>query len=143
MSHRTVAEQPQSFEDLRLALTSKPVLQYSDFNKSFVVAMDASQTDVVAVVIYDHWGGLQPVASASATCRKAEAKYGVSGLECMVMAWELEQFRSYFYGRLITLITVADAIRNVGLEEASTFHPESWGLLEEEDAASRLEMNRH
>ena len=90
--------------------------------------MDASQTDVVAVVIYDHWGGLQPVVFASATCRKAEAKYVVSELECMMMAWELEQFRSYFYGRLITLITG---------------HAVLMWVLEEKDAAGRLEMNAH
>ena len=120
------AEQQQSFEDLRLALTSKPVLQYPDFNKPLVVATDASHTDVGAVVRQDHGGGLQPVAFASDAYRKSEANYGVLALKCMVMVWVLEQFRSNFYGRLITLITD---------------HAVLMWLLEKKGTAGHLEMN--
>ena len=60
-------------------------------------------------------------------CRKAEAKYGVSELECMVMVWVLEQFRSYFYGRLITQITDHAVLM--------------WLLEKKKDAAGRLDMN--
>ena len=76
-------------------LTSKPALQYPDFSKPFVVVTDASQTGVGEVQMQDHGGGLQPVAFASATCRKKEAKYGVSELECTAMVWDLEQFRPH------------------------------------------------
>ena len=97
-------EQESAFEDLKSALVSKPVLVYPDFGKPFVVATDASQVGLGAVLMQDQGQGLQPVAYASTTCSTAESKYGVSELECLAMVWGLDQFRPYVYGRPITLV---------------------------------------
>ena len=116
-------EQQCSFEDLKRALASKPVLVYPDFSKPFVVATDASRVGLGAVLMQDQDAGLQPVAYASATCSAAESKYGVSELECLAILWGLEQFRPYVYGRPITLITDHVALK--------------W-LMEKKDPGGRL-----
>jgi hypothetical protein len=65
-------EQQASFESLKTALCEAPVLQVPDFEKDFVLVIDASDTAVSAVFKQKVNGQLAPVAYYSKLLGPAE-----------------------------------------------------------------------
>ena len=57
--------QHQAFNRLKLALTTAPVLKLLDFERQFMVTIDASDAAVGAILGQDFGNGLQPVAFAN------------------------------------------------------------------------------
>jgi hypothetical protein len=97
--------QQRAFDELKRALTEKPVLLYPNFSKPFTVATDASQVGLGACLMQDHGGGPQPVAYASRVNDPTTAKYPIWELECLAVIWAIKLFRPYLYGRKFTVIT--------------------------------------
>jgi hypothetical protein len=68
-------EQEQaSFDLLKFKLTSAPLLQYPDFNKSFILT-DASGYAIGAILSQGKLGQDKPIAYASKMLNNAELKY--------------------------------------------------------------------
>ena len=105
------AEQEQAFTWIKAKLSTKPVLVYPDFRLPFVLATDASLVGVGAALMQDQGQGLQPVAFASSANTPAQAKYGISELECLGVVWAVKTFRPYLYGRKFTIITDHSALK--------------------------------
>lgn len=89
-----------SFEATKRALTSPPVLGFPDFEKPFVLEVDACAVSLGAVLLqHDELVRLHPIAFASRQLRKAEKAYaGMSSykLELLGLKWAIsEKFRQY------------------------------------------------
>lgn len=88
-------EQRDAFQQLKLALTSPPVLAVPDFNKRFLLQTDASGTAVAAVLLQEDEHGRRPISYASRVLTAQERKYSVYELEALAILFGMEKFKFY------------------------------------------------
>lgn len=93
------------FERCKQILTSSSVLQYPDFEKSFILTTDASKYAIGAVLSQGPVGKDRPVAFASRTLNKSEENYSTIEKELLAIYWATKHFRPYLYGKKFTLFT--------------------------------------
>lgn len=103
------AECQQSFEALKVKLTSAPVLAYADFSLPFVLEIDASHCGLGAVLSQEQEGKLRPIAYASRGLRPTErnmSNYSSMKLELLGLKWAMtEKFREYLLGHKCIVYT--------------------------------------
>ncbi len=100
------APQQKSFEDLKSALTSAPVLHFPDYAKPFTLYTDASQSGLGAALMQpDNCGKLGVIAFASRSLNRAESNYSVTHFEFLAIVWALKKFCDLVYGYPITMYT--------------------------------------
>ena len=103
------SECEDSFEALKLKLTSAPVLAYADFAQPFILETDASQSGLGAVLSQEVDGKVRPVAYASRGLRPTErnmSNYSSMKLEFLALKWAMtEKFREYLLGHKCVVFT--------------------------------------
>ncbi len=91
-----------AFQSLKLALINSPVLAYANFQKPFVLEVDASHGGLGAVLSQEMDGKLRPIAFASRGLRATERNmdnYSSFKLEFLALKWAVtEKFREYLLG---------------------------------------------
>jgi len=95
------AECQQSFDDIKQALSSAPVLAMPDFSKPFTVITDACNSGLGAVLMQ----GERPVAFESRRFIPAEANYHTTEQELLAVVHALNTWRCYLEGVKFTVIT--------------------------------------
>ena len=97
-----------AFNELKVALSTSPVLIYPKFGPghSFILETDASTVGLGAVLsqMQDD-GTIHPIAYASRSVDKHEKKYGISELETLGLVWAVCYFRPYLLGHPCTVYT--------------------------------------
>ena len=88
--------QRKAFNTLKLTLAISPVLKLPDFDRQFVVTMDASNAAVVVILEQDFGKGLQPIAFASRKLSGTEIRYSAYERELLGIVWALGQWKHYF-----------------------------------------------
>lgn len=98
--------QQRAFNSLKLALTTKPLLRFPDFNKDFVLYTDASDVGVGAVLEQPQEDPQQPsvIAYWSRVLDVAERNYTTTEKECLAFVDACKIFRPYLIGRKFTVI---------------------------------------
>jgi len=94
------SEHRKALESLLSSITSPPLLAYPDYESSFIVHTDASQSGLGAVLYQKQQGNLRVIAYASRTLTPAERNYHLhSGkLEFLALKWAVtDHFRDYLY----------------------------------------------
>ena len=103
------SECQQSFLQLKMALTSAPLLAHPDFSQRFVVEVDASKEGLGAVLSQKKDGKTVVIAYASRTLRMTEKEmqnYSSLKLELLGLKWAVtEKFRSYLLGHSYDVYT--------------------------------------
>ena len=94
-----------AFDDLKTCLTSAPLLAFPRFAVDFLVATDACDTGLGAVLSHQYDGQEHVIAYASRSLSKAEKSCNTTEKEALAVVWAASQFRPYLYGRRFTLIT--------------------------------------
>lgn len=98
-----------AFQTLKQKLTTAPVLAYADFNKSFILDVDASHDGLGAVLSQEWEGKIRPIAFASRSLRRTERNmqnYSSMKLEFLALKWAVaEKFREYLVGQKCTVYT--------------------------------------
>lgn len=100
--------QSESFDKLKEALISPPVLAYPDFKKPFIVRTDASVLGLGAVLCQDHGDKAGPcvVAYGSRSLKPSEKQYSPYKLEFLALYWAVtKKFSDYLQGNLFTVTT--------------------------------------
>lgn len=92
----------KSFNFLKNALTTPPILEYPDFSKEFILQTDASGTAIGAVLCNSN---MKAVAYTSRPLNKAELNYPTIQKELLAIVWSVKYFRPYLYGRTFTIMT--------------------------------------
>ncbi|GJP47876.1 hypothetical protein CLOM_g7051 [Closterium sp. NIES-68] len=98
-------KQQTAFDQLKIALTSPPVLRISDPNRPYEVVTDASDIAIGAVLLQDFGDGLQPVAYESRKLQGAEKNYTVHDKEMMAIVHAFKTWRCYLTGADVTVRT--------------------------------------
>ncbi|GBP16026.1 Retrovirus-related Pol polyprotein from transposon 297 [Eumeta japonica] len=100
------SEAIESFEKLKLALSSAPVLAQPDFSREFVIQCDASRIGVGGVLFQvDNENNERPISFVSQKLNRAQRNYTVTELECLAAVVCVKRFRPYIEGSHFRIIT--------------------------------------
>jgi hypothetical protein len=101
------AEQQQSFEELKQALISAPVLALPDFEKPFILTTDASGYAIAAILtqLADNGKREHLISCHSRMLKGAELNYHTLDREIMAVYYGVEQNRSYLWGNKFIIRT--------------------------------------
>ena len=109
-----------SFEKLKQALSTAPVLKFPNFEEAFTLTTDASQVAAGAVLSQGTAEGERPVAYASKKFTPCETRYSAIERELLAIVWAVEHFRPYLWGRKFLVRTDHKPLLWVGkLKESS------------------------
>lgn len=101
-----------SFEKLKSALTSPPVLAQPNFHKKFYLQCDASDLGIGAVLFQkDSEEKEQPICYYSSKLTKAEKNYSVTERECLAVIKATKRFRPYIEGYNFDIITDHNSLK--------------------------------
>ena len=100
----------ESFDRLKLALTSAPILAYPDHEKPFCLETDASLKGLGAVLSQENNNGNMCVISYASCALKLYEKsmrnYSSAKLELLALKWSVyKKFRDYLIGSKFTVLT--------------------------------------
>ena len=101
-------EQQHSFDRLKQAVTSAPVLIFPDPKLPYIVTTDSSGFAVGATLSQDHGNGPQPIAFLSKKMLPAEKNYPVHEQELLAIVVGLREYRHYLHGSKFTVIVLTD-----------------------------------
>jgi hypothetical protein len=85
-------ETEEAFIFLKTLLTTEPLLQYSDFNRPFVLTTDTSNDAIGAVLSQGPIGKDPPIAYAMRTLNNAEQNYPTIEKEFLAIVWGCKYF---------------------------------------------------
>ena len=98
--------QDEAFDTLKQRLMTAPILAYSNFKQTFIVATDTSYNGYGATLSQiDSDRKEHPIAYASKSLRPGEVNYGATELECAAIVWAVEYFHKYLGTSKFILIT--------------------------------------
>ena len=98
-------DQETAFQKLKQCLSQPPVLRLPDFNRLFILKVDASETGLGAALMQNFDGGEFPVAYASRKLLPRERNYATIEKECLAIIWAVKKFEFYLYGRVFEIHT--------------------------------------
>ena len=122
-------DQQRAFETLKKALISPPILQFPNFNKTFILQCDASDFGLGCVLSQETDGKERPVAYASRTLNSAERNYSATEKECLAIVYALKHFRPYVYGRQFIVKTDHKSLEYVLKHKDPSSKLIRWALL--------------
>lgn len=99
------AEAEDSFQKLKLALSSAPVLATPNFDLPFVIQTDASDVGLAGVLVQGSGEEERVIAYMSQKFTSAQRKYSTTERECLAVLAAIEHFRPYIEGAHFTVIT--------------------------------------
>lgn len=107
------AEQESAFSELKRKLTTAPTLMLPDMSLPFRVVVDASDFALGATLLQDHGKGWQPVAFDGRKMTSAELNYVTTDKENLGLVHALLNWRAYFEGRKVTVVTDHHALTHL------------------------------
>ncbi|GBN37648.1 Retrovirus-related Pol polyprotein from transposon 297, partial [Araneus ventricosus] len=101
----------KSFNSLKQALTSSPILTYPRTDKDFILDTDASNEGIGAVLSQNIGNEERVIAYFSKSLGKPERNYCVTRKELLAIVKSIEHFHHYLYGRKFLLRTDHASLR--------------------------------
>lgn len=95
----------KSFDTLKKALCSEPILKNPDFTNIFILTTDASNKALGAILSQGEIGKDLPICYAPRTLNKSVNNYSTTELECLAIVYGVKQFRPYLYGRKFIILS--------------------------------------
>lgn len=131
MPNRIVWEEPQkrAFDHLKRMLTTEPVLRLPDFDKTFIVSTDASDTGIGAILAQEHDDGRYPVVYLSRKLLPREQRFSVVEKECLALVWALNKLNAFLMGREFTVETDHAPLLYLNRAKSENGRLMRWSLL--------------
>jgi len=110
-------EHQSSFDKLKEALISAPILRYPDFNKQFIIRTDACTDGIGGILLQkDEIDGIEyPIHFISRTLNKAELNYSITDLEGTAVYYCAKEFKYYISGNKHETLLFTDHKPLIGL----------------------------
>jgi len=103
-----------AFDELEEKLISASVLVYPDFDRSYILEIDASIRGLGAVLSQIHQDGLtHPIAFASRALAAPEKNYNITDLETLAVVWAVSHFHAYLYDHNVEVRTDHSVVKGV------------------------------
>ena len=106
-------KEEESFRALLSRLSESPVLAHLDESADLVLRTDASVAGLGAVLSQGSGRDERVVAYLSKTLSEAEARWVTNDLECYAIVWAVDKWRSYLYGKKVTVRTDNQVARSL------------------------------
>ena len=106
-------DKENSFQKLKEALTSAPVLKIPDMSQPFIVRTDASDLGIGAVLMQQEGDDYRPVCYESRKLATNELNYPVHEKELLAIIYSLIKWRHYLEGNEFTVITDNNALTTI------------------------------
>ena len=104
-------EHQKSFEGIKAALISSPVLAFPDWGKAFILLTDCSDTQLGGMVAQlDSEGRVRPIAFTSRRLSKTERDYGITSKEGLAGVHCFRKFRNYLLAQPVIWVTDHSAL---------------------------------
>ena len=97
--------QQSAFLTLKSKITTEPILSYPNYQKPFIIACDASDVGIGAVLLQKGEKRLMPIAYASKLFSDTEKRYSVTEREALGVVWSLKKFRDICLGYPVQVLT--------------------------------------
>ncbi len=91
----------QAFDNVKTDIAKETVLAYLDFLKPIEIYMDASSTQLGAMITQDN----RPIAFLSRKLSKTQQKYSVTEIELLAIVETLKEFKEMLWGQDIKVYT--------------------------------------
>lgn len=104
-------EADNALNQLKILLTSAPILAMPDFRKEFIMECDASNTGVGGVLLQNIYGEERVIEYMSQKLSDTQVKYSVTEKECLAVVLCIEKWRSYIEGAKFTVVTDHASLR--------------------------------
>jgi hypothetical protein len=99
-------EQQEAWDQVKIILTTQPVLSLFDPSKEHVLACDANDSYVGGALLQrEEDGMLHPVMYASRKCCDRETRYDIQNKEMLAIVWCCSRFYRFIYGAPFTIQT--------------------------------------
>lgn len=95
----------EAFNMLKTTLMNPPILQYPNFNKTFILSTDASNLACGAILSQAHGNIDLPIAYASKGFTLGESNKSTIEKELTAIHWAINYFRPYLYGQKFIIKT--------------------------------------
>lgn len=95
----------ESFEQLKQALSSAPILIFPNFRETFYVTTDASDYAIGAVLSQGAYPDDRPIQYFSKSLDNAQRNYATIHKELLSIILAIDQFRHYLVGRVFVVVT--------------------------------------
>ena len=96
--------QEEAFQRIKEKLMSPEILTHYDPKKTCIIAADACQNGMGAVLLQeDDLGNRRPVAYASRSLTETEGRYAVIEKEALAATWTCDKFSDYIFGTEFTV----------------------------------------
>ena len=94
------SQQEDAFQNVKLLVSTQPLLKYYDLNEEVTIQCDASEVGLGATLMQN---GLQ-IAYASRALSQCEQRYAQIEKECLAIVYACEIFDQYIFGRDIVTV---------------------------------------
>ncbi|MBW0574814.1 hypothetical protein O181_114529 [Austropuccinia psidii MF-1] len=126
----------KSFESLREALTTAPLLMMPDLKLILKLYMYASGDGLAAalhqVQIIKDKPVEGPICFISMKIKPTEARYGASQMECLCLVWALEKLNYFLEGCVFEVITDFTAVKSLLNMKTPNRHMLRWKIAIQE-----------
>lgn len=103
----------KSFQRLKTAVTSAPVLILPDPDLDYVLDTDSSGYGIGAALMQDQGRGLQPIAFMSKKLLDAEKNYTIREQEMLAIVCACKEWRHYLHGSKFKVVTDHDTLKYI------------------------------
>lgn len=100
----------ESFESLKIALCSAPVLAFPDYSRKFYISTDASFHSVGGYISNDPPPNDRPIEFFSKTLSMCQQNYSTTHKELLAIVMAIEQFAHYIWGKSFVVHTDHEAL---------------------------------
>jgi len=122
----------QNYEEMKLLLTTAPVLAQPDYDKPFILYIDACLDGLGAALhqefIIEDKPMEKPILFISRQIKSTEKKYGASQMECLALVWSLEKLHYYLEGSRFVVITDCTAVKTLMNMKTPNRHMLRWQI---------------
>ena len=97
--------QERSYQTLKGAITSRPILHLPDHTRQFVLRTDASEVGIGAILMQRFGDRLFPMTYISKKLSDRERRFSTIKRECLALVWSVRKLRMFLYGSEFVLQT--------------------------------------